>query len=156
MNQAETLARSAIVAEARTWVGTPYMSNAMIKGRRGGVDCAMFPLAVYAEAGFVPKEFDPRPYSPQWHVHQNEEKYFKYVLQFAHEVDAPPIRQPLPADFVMFKIGNVSAHGAIVIDWPIIIHAVGNDRVTVEDISKNMIGKRALWRVPQRFFSLWS
>ena len=152
----ENAARAAIVAEAKTWIGTPYLSNGMIKGRRGGVDCAMFPLAVYAEAGFIPKEFDPRPYSPQWHVHRNEETYVSYVLHFAKEVAAPPERMPLPADFVMFKIGRVSAHGAIVIAWPNVIHAVGNDRVIVDDISKQMIGKRALWTVPKRFFSLWS
>src|SRR5579859_2059882 len=106
--------RQKVVDEALSWIGTPYRSNGMIKGRRGGTDCAMFPLAVYAECGYIPKEFDPRPYPPQWHVHQNEEMYMKYVRSFSREVPGPPDREPLPADFVMFKIGKLFAHGAIV------------------------------------------
>lgn len=144
--------RSKIVSEARSWIGTPYVSNGMIKGPRGGTDCGMFPVAVYASVGLVPKEFDPRPYPAEWHVHRSEEKYVEYILRFASEVDGPPMRLPLAGDFVMFKIGQVMAHGAIVTDWPHIIHAVGNDRVLPEDISKNTTGKRALWLVPQRFF----
>lgn len=154
MNRAE--ARAAIVREAESWIGTPYVSNGMVKGRRGGVDCGMMPIAVYAALGYIPKEFDPRPYSPQWHVHMFEEKYVEYILRFAMEVLAPPERIPLPGDFVLFKMGLLFAHGAIITDWPNVIHAVGNDRVTPEDISKNVVGKRALWLADKRFFSLWS
>lgn len=143
--------RRAIVSEARSWIGTPYVSNAMIKGRRGGVDCAMLPIAVYSACGLIPKEFDPRPYPPQWHVHRNEEKYLAYVQQFTHE-----IATPAPGDFAMFKVGFVFAHGAIVTQWPMVIHAVGNAIVFEDDISKQTVGKRALARVQQRFFSLWS
>ena len=150
MNEAEL--RAAIVAEAKSWIMTPYVSNGMIKGRRGGTDCAMFPLAVYANAGFIPKEFDPRPYPPEWHIHRNEEKYMNYVLQFAKEVKGPPEREPLPGDFVMFHIGLAFAHGAIVLDWPKIIHARGADFVVPENVSLNTTGKRALWIVPKRFF----
>jgi cell wall-associated NlpC family hydrolase len=149
----EVQLRQKIVDEAKSWIGTPYVSNGMIKGKRGGVDCAMFPLAVYASVGLIPKEFDPRPYPPQWHVHRNEEKYMAYVLRFAKEVIGPPDRKPKAGDFVMFKIGQVFAHGAIVIDWPNIIHAVGDSMVVPEDVSKNTVGKRALWTVPKHFFT---
>lgn len=153
MNEAEK--RQIVVAEAKSWIGTPYVANGMIKGRRGGVDCAMFPLAVYANCGYIPKEFDPRPYSPQWHVHRNEEKYMKYVRSFSIEVPGPPGRAPLPGDFVLFKIGKLFAHGAIVTEWPFVIHALGDSFVLPEDISKNTTGKRALWLVPKTFFTLW-
>lgn len=145
--------RSAIVAEAKSWIGTPYLSNALVKG--GGTDCAMLLVGVYGNVGLVPKEFDPRPYPPQWHVHRNEEKYLSYILQFVKEVKGPPERVPLPGDLVMFKIGLVFAHGAIVTEWPNVIHALGNSAVVPDDISKNTIGKRALWLVPKRFFSFW-
>ena len=148
----ESEVRQRIVDEAKSWVGTPYVSNGMIKGKRGGTDCAMFPLAVYAVCGLIPKEFDPRPYPPQWHVHRNEEKYVEYVLRFADEVKGPPERMPLAGDFVMFKIGHLFAHGAIVIAWPTVIHAVGGAMVVPEDVSKNTTGKRALWLVPKHFF----
>jgi cell wall-associated NlpC family hydrolase len=147
--------RKAIVAEALSWVGTPYVSNAMIKGPKGGTDCAMILIGIYAAVGLIPKEFDPRPYPPQWHVHRNEEKYLNYVLQFVKQTKNPPERKPLPGDLVMFKMNKVFAHGGVIIDWPLIIHAVGNNIVRPDDISKNTTGKRALWTVPQMFFSYW-
>lgn len=147
--------RQKVVEEAKSWIGTPYVSNGMIKGKRGGVDCAMFPLAVYASCGYIPKDLDPRPYPPQWHVHQNEEMYMKYVLRFAKEVPGPPEREPKPGDFIMFKIGKVSAHGAIVTKWPLVVHALGDSFVLPEDVSKNTTGKRALWLVSKTFFTLW-
>jgi cell wall-associated NlpC family hydrolase len=150
MDEQET--RAKIVAEAKSWVGTPYVSNGCIKGRRGGTDCAMFIAATYAAVGLVPKEFDPRPYPAQWHVHRDEEKYMNYVLQFAKEIPGPP----KPGDFAMFKIGRVYAHGSIVVAWPLIIHAVGDSKVLPEDISKSIIGKWALARVSRKFFSFWS
>lgn len=148
----ETEARAAIVAEANDWIGTPYVSNAMVKGRRGGTDCAMFLVGVYSNIGIIPKEFDPRPYPAQWHVHRNEEKYLNYVMSFVKEIEGPP----KPGDLAMFKVGKVFAHGAIVIEWPNVVHALGNDRVTPEDVSKSIIGKRALWTIEKRFFSLWT
>lgn len=148
----EVEARAAIVEEAKSWIGTPYISNAMIKGKRGGTDCAMVLVGIYSNLGIIPKEFDPRPYPPQWHVHRNEERYLAYVLSFVKEIEGPP----KPGDLAMFKIGKVFAHGAVIIDWPNVVHALGNDRVMPEDISKSIIGKRALWTVPRRYFSLWA
>lgn len=152
----ETELRRLVVEEALSWVGTPYRSNAMIKGRQGGgTDCVMLLIAVYSKFGLLPGYVDPRPYPPEWHIHRNEERYMNEVMRLSTEVPGPPQRQPLPADVVMFKIGRVFAHGAIVADWPRVIHAIGNDVVLLQDVSKNIIGKRALAIVPQRFFTLW-
>lgn len=153
MTEAE--GRRALVSEARSWIGTPYVSNGLVKGPKGGTDCAMFILAVYQGVGLLPKEFDPRPYPAQWHIHQNAERYLGQVERWAHEVAAPPQHKPEPGDVVMFLLGRVFAHGAIVVDWPNVIHAVGGDRVLPEDISTNTTGKRALWTVPKRYFSYW-
>ena len=147
--------RQRLVAEAQSWIGTPYISNGLVKGRRGGTDCAMFILGVYQAVGLIPATFDPRPYPAQWHVHRTEEVYARHVLGWAKEVAGPPERQPRPGDVVMFKIGNVHAHGAIVTNWPNVIHAIGGAKVTADDVSKNTTGKRALWTVSQRFFSFW-
>jgi cell wall-associated NlpC family hydrolase len=148
----EEEARPKIVAEALSWVGVPYRSNAMVKDKvGGGTDCAMLLAAVYGPLGLIPGWVDPRPYSPQWHIHRNEEEYMGVVLAHAHEIAGPP----RPGDVAMFKIGKVFAHGAIVIDWPNVVHAVGGSMVLLEDVSKNRIGKRALWLVPRKYFSLW-
>ncbi len=148
--------RLRLVAEARSWIGTPYVSNGLVKGKRGGTDCAMFILGVYQGVGLIPADFDPRPYPAQWHVHRTEEVYIRHVLSWATEMPKPPRRPPQPGDVVMFKIGHVHAHAAIVAEWPNVIHAMGGAHVVPEDVSKNTTGKRALWHVPQRFFSYWS
>lgn len=151
MNEQEM--RRRVVDEAESWVGTPYVSNGLIKGRRGGTDCAMILVGVYGNVGLIPKEYDPRPYPAEWHVHRNEEKYMEQVLRWAMEVPGPPEREPLPADLVMFKVGRVFAHAAIIVKWPNVIHAVGGDKVGHADISKDVTGKRALWMIPKTFFT---
>jgi cell wall-associated NlpC family hydrolase len=147
--------RQKLVAEAEEWIGTPYISNGLVKGKHGGTDCALLLLGVYQNVGLVSKAFDPRPYPAQWHLHQNAEKYLDHMLAFAVEVPGPPERVPLPGDIVMFKLGRVYSHGGIITTWPRIIHAMGGGRVMPEDVSKNTIGKRALWPLPKRFFSFW-
>lgn len=154
MSDEEAL-RQQIVAAARSWIGTPYISNAMIKGPRGGVDCAMILVAVYQEVGLVPKSFDPRPYPAQWHLHRNEERYMRHVLTFMKEVAAPPERVPKAGDIVMFLLGRVFAHAGIVTAWPNIIHAMGGSCVVPADVSLHTTGKRALANMPQMFFSFW-
>lgn len=146
----EDTTRAFICQYAKTWLNTPYISNAMVKGRRGGVDCAMLLLDVYCEAGIVPKEFDPRPYPPQWHMHKDEEKYLNVVLQYAHEVD-----EPKPGDVVLFKVGRLWAHGGIVLNWPEIIHARGPLPVMRDNVEMNSLGKHALKYAERRFFSFW-
>ena len=147
--------RAAVVVEAKSWIGTPYRSNALVKGRRGGTDCAMILIGVYRNVGLLPMDYDPRPYPEQWHLHRNEEKYLTEILKFAKPVAAPPERMPLPGDVVMFRMGRLLAHAAIVVDWPIVIHANGNGGVMPDDISKNTTGKRALWPAEKSFFSIW-
>jgi len=151
----ETVMRQRLVAEAQSWIGTPYISNGLVKGKRGGTDCAMFILGVYQAVGLIPPDFDPRPYPAQWHVHRTEEVYVRHVLGWAKEMLGPPGRAPKPGDVVMFKIGHVHAHGAIITEWPNVIHAMGGAKVMPDDVSKSTTGKRALWHVPQRFFSFW-
>ena len=52
-----------------------------------------------------------------------------------------------PGDFVVFRVGRCFAHGAIVIDWPRIIHAVVNRCVTLDEANASTAMKT---------FSLWS
>ena len=43
--------RDAVVAEAKTWLGTPWRHMQRIKGV--GVDCANLPAAVYEACGVI-------------------------------------------------------------------------------------------------------
>lgn len=113
-DQAELRAR--VVAEARTWLGTPYANLGAVKG--AGVDCAMILVRVYQAVGIVPPDFDPRPYSPEWYLHRSEERYLAGLEQWARRVDAPG-----PGDVALFRFGRTASHGAIVVDDVLMIHA---------------------------------
>jgi cell wall-associated NlpC family hydrolase len=109
--------RAIIVRAAKEWLGTPYHHHSRVK--KAGADCAMFPLAVYQECGILPLDYQPPEYSVQWHLHKSEELYLKEIDQFVTEISA----SPQPADFVVFQFGRTYSHGAIVVEWPLIIHS---------------------------------
>src|SRR5579871_668762 len=146
MNESDR--RSAALAEALSWLGTPYRHMGRIKGV--GADCATFPAAVYAAIGAIP-EVEIEFYPPDWHLHRGEEKYLARVMQFAVPVDAP-----LPGDFVLWRFGRAFAHGAIVIAWPRIIHAaIGIGVIEDDGVAPTLAFGRRTGRREHRFFSLW-
>lgn len=142
--------RAAVVGEARSWLRTPYRDGACVKG--AGVDCGTYLIKAYANAGMI-DDFSPGYYAPQHHLHSNEERYLGLVLDRATEFEGPPGL----GDIVMFKIGRVFAHGAIVIGWPRVIHAVrdANGGVIIDNVERCIIGSRALNNLPRKFFTLW-
>ena len=128
--------RAEIVRKAKEWLRTPYHHQARVKGV--GTDCAMFPLAVYQECGVMPLGFQPPEYSVQWHLHRSEEKYLEALAPVMHEIE-----KPQPDDFVIFKFGRAFSHGAIVIDWPLIIHSYIPHGVMLSDAERDgeLIGR---------------
>lgn len=141
--------RERVIAIAKTWLRTPYHSGAKVRG--AGVDCAMLPAAVYREAGLIP-EVDPGHYPPDWHLHKDEERYLATVL--AH---AKPTETPLPGDFVLFKVGRAFAHGAIIVDWPLVIEARLGVGVQYCDMLADCFFQGDDKTPPRerRFFTLW-
>ena len=109
--------RAAVVAEAMTWLKTPYHHHARVKG--AGCDCAQFPAAVYEMAGLM-DHVEP-VYPHDWHMHRNEELY----LEWADRVGATeiPVEAAGPGDFIIWKFGRTFSHGAIFVEPPMIIHA---------------------------------
>lgn len=105
-----SLERELVIAEARTWLRTPYHHEGAVKG--AGVDCAMLPICVYRNALDLFTEFDPRPYPPEWHLHRNEEKYIEGLKRCG----ARQVAVPKPGDIAMFKFGRTVSHGSIVLD----------------------------------------
>lgn len=111
--------RARVVAEAETWLRTPYHHRARVKG--GGVDCAQILVEVYAAVGLI-EPFDTGEYPMDWMMHRDEERYLHWVKQYGHEID-----QPKPGDIAVWKFGRSFSHGAIVAAWPRIIHAYRRD-----------------------------
>ena len=121
--------REQIVNEALTWLRTPYRHKARVKG--AGVDCAQLLIGVYSACGLIEPNLTVDDYPMDWHLHRDEERYLNHVLAHAHEVS-----DPQPGDVALFKFGRTVSHGAIVMDWPYIIHAYRPDRMcTISDVS---------------------
>jgi NlpC/P60 family putative phage cell wall peptidase len=110
-----SVTREAVVAEALTWIGTPFHDRAGVKG--AGVDCIHFLIRVYAAVGLI-EDFDPPVYSAQWFQHRDEPLFLTGLQRYAHQV-----QMAQPGDIAMFSFGRHAAHGAIVLDHYTMIHA---------------------------------
>ncbi len=148
MNEIERAEREKVVAEARRWLRTPYRDCQRVRG--AGVDCAQLPAAVYYVVGKI-LEVPHDHYSPQWHLHHDEERYLAAVRERAREIPGPP----QPGDFALFKVGRCHAHGGIVTRWPFIIHAVSGLGVIESDASREPFARVVLIDREPRFFTLW-
>ena len=145
MTEAEE--RAAVVAETRSWIGTPYVPGADVKG--AGVDCGMLLIKVFQATGHMDPTFDPRPYPMQWHFHQVAEKYLGYIEIFSHPL--PEGVDPSPGDIVLFKFGKCFSHGAIVTEWPHAIHAMRPLKVG----TINVLNTPKMARLERRLFTVW-
>lgn len=108
--------REAVIKEALTWQGTRHHNGACIKG--AGVDCGMLPWAVYNAVGVAPAIDKDLRYPPQFMLHRDEEWYKGIVEKYGYRVEKPQM-----GDLALYKIGRIYSHGAIVIEWPRIIHS---------------------------------
>lgn len=137
--------RAAILATARTWIGTPFHGGASIKGV--GVDCAQFVRAVAIESGA--REIDETgAYSDQWFMHRSGEQLINFAKRYTVEIAEA---DALPGDLVVYKIGRAFAHMAILTGSATIIHA----HKQVGCVCEALIESSDLAGRERRYFSLW-
>lgn len=122
--------RRAIVAEVVSWEGTPYHHEAKVKNH--GVDCAQLPNIVYSEVGLI-DYFEPPHYPHDWMMNNSHELYMEFVERFG--VLRPDGEAAKPGDFVLWEYGLCYAHGMIVLDWPLCMHAQWRSKVERIDVS---------------------
>jgi cell wall-associated NlpC family hydrolase len=132
--------RKAVVSEALTWQGTPYHHQSALKGV--GADCGLFPIAVYRSIGLL-NDFQVPEYSPQWFMHRQEELY----LEYAHKLGAADTEELLPGNFLIFKIGRTFSHGAIIVNWPHVIHSMAPRGVILSDAERESVLIRKAYKV---------
>lgn len=130
INTSEADERARVVTIAQRWKGTPYRHRAKVRG--AGADCATLVVAVFEQAGLIPPQ-DLPAYSPQWHENKDFELYLSVIMKYCREIEGPP----QPGDLVMWKFGKVLSHGAIVVAWPRIIHAMMGEGVVFDDALAN-------------------
>ena len=152
--------RARVVAEARSWKGTPWRKAQGLKG--AGVDTVSLIIRVFIDTGLVPS-FNPLPYllpsylmmGSRSFLQMNEPLFFDLMHRLAmQEIEGPPSS----GDVMAWQVTDHFDHGGIVTEWPRVVHAFANHRVVTECNAFH----RARWREddevtrhPRRFFSHW-
>ncbi len=121
--------RDLIVQEALTWQGTQYHHRACVKGV--GVDCTGLIEGIGKALGVLPPTWEPPLYSPEWHLHHNEQVLLTVLAALACSPRALDARQP--GDMVIFQYGRVASHTAVLVarDPDYIVHASSEARCVV-------------------------
>jgi cell wall-associated NlpC family hydrolase len=150
----ESEQRQAVIAEARSWIGTRFMCQARLKrigNDLGGVDCATLLCEVYERTGIVSKVDLPH-YKRDWQAHASGAIYETVVQQFAHEVPSEAVQSGDIVLFLLTGTTKVFSHAGIVFNWPNeILHARWGGGVETFDVTRESLFKFA----KTRFFSLW-
>jgi hypothetical protein len=76
-------------------------------------------------------------------LHRDAERYLEGLTRHASEIPAP-----LPGDIALFRFGRTFSHGAIVTQWPLLIHAYWNIGVVRGDATLYPLAGR-----PVKFFT---
>ncbi len=129
------MSRAAIVAEARGWIGTPYLHQASVQG--AGADCLGLIRGVWrAVCGAEPER--PPAYSMDWSEPQGDERLWAAARRHLREV---PLGALLPGDVLLFRMraGSVAKHLGIVAEAgarPSFVHAYSGHGVVESSLSE--------------------
>ncbi len=85
MTPEEQAKRAEIVAESKSWCGTPYVLRGRIKGV--GCDCGSLLMSIAVNCGLMTDE-ELEVYSIDCWAHWTDEKYLKRVMQYTERVMA--------------------------------------------------------------------
>lgn len=131
--------RAAIVAEARTWLGTPYRHQASARG--AGCDCLGLVRGVW-RAFYGPEPEAAPPYTPDWAEACGGETLRDAARRHLHEVD---VAGAAPGDVLLFRMqaGAPMKHAAIVSTPGRIIHAYWGRAVVESRLTSFWTEKRA-------------
>lgn len=140
--------RARIVSEARSWLNTPYIRHARVKG--AGTDCGMFPYSVCRMFGLVPdidgKLDEIDDLSENWFCSTTEERYVRLIERFWRKLVETQARRDfkpefLPGNVVLLRsFGSlVYNHAAIITSWPRVIHCLPATGVAEVDASTDPV-----------------
>lgn len=124
----ETAQGAAVVAAARSWIGTPYVHQASRKG--AGADCLGLVRGVWDEIGGA--ALAPVPaYTPDWSEAQGEEALFAAAMAHLQPVARG---EEAPGDILLFRMrrGAVAKHLGLLTETgaaPRFIHAYSRHAV---------------------------
>lgn len=125
---------SAVVTEARSWIGTPYVHQASVKG--AGCDCLGLVRGVWRSLHGSEPQVMP-PYTADWSEPQGEEVLWRAARMHLKPTDHVPIA---PGQVVLFRMreGAVAKHMGIVSiagAAPAFVHAYARHGVVESPLS---------------------
>jgi len=118
-----TVTRADIIAEARTWVGTPHRHQGRLK--HIATDCVGFAIMVPVTLGLLPPDFDINGYSR----HPDPELMKKYLKQFADRTD-----RLIGGNLLLLIPKRIPQHLGILTSETSMIHAIDQVRGVREHI----------------------
>jgi len=111
--------QASFLAEARSWLGTPFAENVAVKGSHGGVSCVHYIVAVQVACGAWPTltlPAQPVEVVRAWHEHHSVSKILDFMAR-------PEIRarlrkvdeddRPLIGDIAVMQIDHSTHHLAL-------------------------------------------
>jgi NlpC/P60 family putative phage cell wall peptidase len=127
--------RTDIIRAARSWIGTPYVHQASVKG--AGCDCLGLLRGVWRALHGDEPEAAP-PYSPDWSEATGAETLYTALSRHLREIDT---RDIAPGDIALFRMApsGPAKHCGILASNPhglTLIHARQNKRVSEEGFSR--------------------
>jgi cell wall-associated NlpC family hydrolase len=138
--------RQLVIAELKTWIGTPYRGWSCVKG--AGVDCGQLIYGVFRACGFLPELDLPKDYSLQVSQHRASTEYVDLVATYFDEITEDEAR---PGDLAVYKLGHAYAHAAVIVEWPhYIIQAEARHGVSGAHGTRTPTFRNA----PRKFFTL--
>lgn len=140
-----TCTRAELIAEAKSWLGTPYQALQSCKG--AGCDCGGYCYGVWRNVGLLPAGTLPPRMSPQWYLHRTDEIIVRELQRYgAVEI---PLADAKPGDVLTFQYGRAQSHMAFLLPGQKVIHSFAAKHVVCID-PLSTIGARnpKAWLVP--------
>ncbi len=120
-----------IAEEAFSWLNTPHVNQAKVKGR--GVDCGMLLIACLEGANVIKEgSIQIPPYSNEWHLHHSEEWFLHTVEKYCDKI---PLSDIQPGDFLLYQYGRCVSHGGVYVGDNHIIHATIRNGTIMSDLN---------------------
>lgn len=145
-NTAERM--EALNAEAKTWLGTPWMSMSDVKG--AGVACHNLPRSILIAVGALPKNF-PEIAGTMNQLKHARVSIMEQFLDGRSEFASVPVEryQPMAGDLIGIRICHVVDHLGIALDSKNFVHVLMHKNTCIDAIKVPPWYQRTMraWRV---------
>ena len=136
---------AALIAEAKTWRGTPFRRGSSAKGAGGGIDCVGLDESLLFAVGAVPKFNFPRDRKRDYSRHVYNDRILKYLRGQFEDPQSKILASRLAelakdialmtGDILILKTGVDLYHMPIVLDPPRFIQCAFPHGVSEADIT---------------------